>query len=182
MSPPDSTTNTLPSTPSLWIFANDRYKRDGVSQLCLRLQNEQGFDTNLILFCCWFGTHYGIVEPALMQTLYEYSCNWNNNAVQPVRQTRGWLKALIESSPTNQQELTELREKVKEVELECERHQLDELEAQAKATKPARTSSNEEECAWKNLELLRQQMGVSDSAAVELLRELLELMKEKPRG
>lgn len=175
MSAVDSS-NTPSPPPSLWKFATEHYARDGVAQLCLRLQDEYDFDVNLLLFCCWYGAHYGVAESTLMQSLYDYSCDWNNNAVKPVRQTRGWLKALIESSPGDGPVLTQLREKVKEVELECERHQLEELEAKAQAVRPAQTGTDTEENCWKNLELLRQQMGADEAATDELLRELLKLI------
>lgn len=172
----DSATTPSP-TPSLWKFATEHYTREGVDRLCLLLQDEHAFDVNLLLFCCWYGTHHGIAEPALMQTLYEYSCDWNNNAVQPVRHTRVWLKALIESSPGDEPELAQLREKLKDAELECERHQLEALEEKARAVPPKQKNSDLDESCWQNLELLRQQMEADEAAADALLKELLQLIK-----
>jgi len=171
-----SVSDSTSSIPSLWNFATERYAREGVAPLCLRLQDEYGFDVNLLLFCCWYGAHYGAVDSTLMQSLFDYSRDWNNNAVQPVRETRNWLRALIENSQGDEALLGQLREKVKEVELECERHQLEALETQARGVQPAQTSSDAEESSWGNLELLRQQMTADEAAIDDLLRELLRLV------
>ena len=112
-----------------------------------------------------------------MQTLYDYSCDWKDNAVQPVRHTRVWLKALIESSPGDEPELAQLREKLKDAELECERHQLEALEERARAAQPGQGNKDSDECCWQNLELLRLQMAADEAAVDGLLKELLQLIK-----
>ena len=36
----------------LWNFSNKFYKNDNVRIACLKLQNEFGFDVNIVLYCC----------------------------------------------------------------------------------------------------------------------------------
>ncbi|MFB3151067.1 MAG: TIGR02444 family protein, partial [Alphaproteobacteria bacterium] len=38
-----------------WDFALVVYRRDGVAEACLALQESQGVDVNVLLFCCWLG-------------------------------------------------------------------------------------------------------------------------------
>ena len=38
-----------------WRYSLGFYRRSGVEQACLGLQNTCGADVNLLLFCCWMG-------------------------------------------------------------------------------------------------------------------------------
>ena len=160
--------------PSLWNFATDYYAQPGIAEVCLRLQDEHEFDVNLLLFCCWYGVHYGIAEKPLLQALYEYSCDWQQNVVRPMRETRRWLKSAIASSPGNKHELTMLRERVKTLELESERQQLEMLASMARAIQPDSSQLTRKERCSENLGALQNLMAKGEEEAVTgLLRELL---------
>ena len=43
----------MPTT--LWDFSLETYRRPGVEEACLKLQDELGADVNMLFYCCWRG-------------------------------------------------------------------------------------------------------------------------------
>jgi len=119
----------------LWDFSYKVYTNDGIDRLCLRLQDEQGFDVNLLLFCLWFGGIRGeLTDPALAAAA-RLSDDWRTVAVRPLRALRRRMKARLgEVGEATRPAYEELREEIKRCELEAERlqlHTLERLAAQA---------------------------------------------------
>lgn len=101
-----------------WDFSLQLYSSAGVEKLCLQLQDDYQVDVNFALFCCWFGRFHGLVPEALWDQLLEQCQIWSQNVVQPLRQSRRWMK----ESPValEQTEISTLRERIKAVELNAE--------------------------------------------------------------
>ena len=131
-----------------WDFSNQLYDKDGVAEICLKLQEELGVDVNLFLFCYWIAHFkYSPSESEWAQIL-EFSKSWKTKIVQPLRNTRKSLKKLLKSHPQNS-DFAELRKKLKSDELLAEKIQQEaiqsllkhrEADAQAFSSKDAMTN------------------------------------------
>lgn len=186
MSPPPQ------ANQSLWNFATDFYAQSDNRETFLRLQDDYGFDINLLLFSLWYGLYHGVIEEPLLRSLYECSRDWQRHAVSPLRETRRWLKSHIEMAPDKLAALTTLREQVKALELDCERRELEELEILAATVDASQVKGSElplrQRCA-DNLTTLRSLMQSSlmqsslmqnsgDAALSGLLHRLLQALPE----
>jgi uncharacterized protein (TIGR02444 family) len=118
---------------SLWDFATGLYSQDRVSQLCLELQDEYDQDVCLLLFLCWYGQRFGLIEAELLARCQEFSRQWQDAVVAPLRQSRRWLKSYLQAETARldasfSQAGKEFRESVKEREQTAERLQLERLQ------------------------------------------------------
>ncbi len=69
------------------------YAQPGVSDACLRLQDEHGLDVNLVLFCIWSGlAGPGKITPDELSSAIARAGNWQKNVVEPIRNIRRTLK------------------------------------------------------------------------------------------
>lgn len=69
------------------------YAQPGVSDACLRLQDEHGLDVNLVLFCIWSGlAGPGKITPDELSSAIARAGNWQKNVVEPIRKIRRTLK------------------------------------------------------------------------------------------
>ena len=115
---------------SFWDFSVRTYRTSGVSEACLALQNDQGADVNMLLFCCWIGAAVGPFDDELFSRASEYSARWVENVVIPLREARTWMKhtgCTAELTPT--EDCMQLREQVKSVEFAAEKMQQQVLES-----------------------------------------------------
>ena len=113
----------------LWEFSLKLYAEPGVAASCLSLQNQHGFDVNLVLFCIWYGFRHGELTDDLLKTALEASNSWRETVVQPLRRLRTRLKrALTESAYSSSSEISALKERIENAELDAERIQQQELE------------------------------------------------------
>ncbi|WP_017902611.1 TIGR02444 family protein [Pseudomonas asplenii] len=108
----------------LWTFSLDIYAKPDVEKACLALQ-EHGADVCLLLCAAWLGARGIRYEPGRLASLREIAQPWQEQVVQPLRQLRGQWRAMT----LQDCELKGLRERVKALELEAERHLLSRLEA-----------------------------------------------------
>ena len=113
----------------LWEFSLKLYAEPGIAASCLSLQNQHGFDVNLVLFCIWYGCRHGELTDDLLRTALEISDRWREAVVRPLRSLRTELKRdLTESAYSSSSEIFALRERIKTAELDAERIQQQELE------------------------------------------------------
>ncbi|UCJ17334.1 TIGR02444 family protein [Pseudomonas sp. MM211] len=113
-------------TTDLWSFATTLYTKPGVEAACLT-QQDAGTDVCLLLCGLWMdrrGTpHDGDFETQLRRV----ATQWQHDVVTPLRALRQ-----IWRTPAQQDSaLAELRQRVKQLELDAEREQLMRLEAMA---------------------------------------------------
>lgn len=120
---------------SFWNFSIRVYALPQVSERCLKLQDDFGFDVNLILFACWHGRVYGQCDAAVMQRALSFSAIWSSNIVQPLREARRWMKTSAAentpqiASPKFHTDFQDLRQQIKKLELCSEKFQEDMLES-----------------------------------------------------
>jgi uncharacterized protein (TIGR02444 family) len=133
---------------SIWDWTLRAYGRPGVPEACLRLQDQFGQNTDLLLWAVWAET----ADPALLARAAEATRRWEAVALAPLREVRRALKA--PAPPVEDAQREGLREDVKAAELRAERvlletlaglsgddrggaHALAALEAASAAWKPA---------------------------------------------
>lgn len=99
-----------------WAFSLDFYARPGLSPALIELQDRQGLDVNLALYCCWCGL---TGRPALTKVdLGEADgriASWRREVIEPLRGVRRLLKG--SSVPG----AAEIRSAIQKQELESER-------------------------------------------------------------
>ncbi len=76
----------------LWRFSLGLYRRGGVEQACLGLQEACGADVNLLLFCCWMGARGRPLNKRSLRRAIAATKPWQEEVVQPLRRARRALK------------------------------------------------------------------------------------------
>ena len=102
-----------------WDFALDVYRRPGVSDACLVLQERAHLDVNLLLFVCWIGASGGGVlnRDDVVQCM-ETVAPWHDAVVRPMRGVRRVLKGGLGAAPTDLSD--QLRRAVQASEIDAE--------------------------------------------------------------
>lgn len=91
----------FPSHP-FWDFALDVYRRPGVSEACLELQERHHLDVNLLLFVCWIGASGGgPLSRDEVARCRDAVAAWHDNVVRPLRAVRRALKGGIGAAPAD---------------------------------------------------------------------------------
>mgnify|MGYP000439297982 CR=1 FL=1 len=52
---------------NFWQYSVAFYREPGIAEACLKLQNQHGFDVNLVLFCIWHGLYRGLLPVTLLE-------------------------------------------------------------------------------------------------------------------
>lgn len=152
----------------LWEFSLKLYSEPGVAASCLSLQNQHGFDVNLVLFCIWYGFRHGELTEDLLETALETSDSWRETVVQPLRHLRTRLKrGLMESAYSSSSEISALKERIENAELDAERIQQQELEKLiVPSIKENTTYVRGESSVRRNLDKLAASLGSRHDNAV----------------
>ena len=100
-----------------WAFSLERYGRDGVSELCLELQESCRADVNITLFCLWRGQHRHAIDAPTMTALIEGEAGqWHRDVVLLLRAAR---KSMKQRTLAGNGEIVEsLRNDIRRVEIE----------------------------------------------------------------
>jgi uncharacterized protein (TIGR02444 family) len=107
-----------------WDFSVRTYRTMGVPDACLSLQNDYGADVNMLLFCCWTGAVIGRFDAALFARASEFSAQWADHVVVPLRSARTWMKQSgCDTEPMPSDACMQLREEIKNVEFSAEKMQ-----------------------------------------------------------
>jgi len=104
-----------------WEFSLEVYARPGVAPACLRLQDRDGLDVNLVLFAIWAGGAKGSLGAAALSRAVALSAIWRKDVVGPLRRARRALKA--PDVPVEVAGAATLRTRVKSAELAAEKLQ-----------------------------------------------------------
>ncbi|MDI2592684.1 TIGR02444 family protein [Pseudomonas sp. 681] len=107
----------------LWSFSLNTYARPGVEATCLDLQ-AAGVNVCLLLCGLWLEQRGVTCNEQRLQQLFQLASPWELNVVRPLR----FLRTQWKTAAANDVQLTALRERVKSLELEAERHLLLQLE------------------------------------------------------
>ena len=127
-------------------FALELYRRAGVSDACLDLQNRHDLDVNVVLFAAFVGA-------ARRQTLtlddldlaHRRVDPWHQEVVRPLRGVRQRLKTGPVPAPNEAS--GGLRRKVAQLEIEAEMIELDQLGTLIPELHSSRSTSNAAKCA-----------------------------------
>ena len=166
----------MPTT--LWDFSLETYRRPGVEEACLKLQDELGADVNMLFYCCWRGEFVAGEMGALLAEL----APWQDGVVCGLRTVRRTLKPMLAELRDLSEPVAGLRRKVAALELEAEKLQQDMLtrhaEEYAKDAPPA------PHAAVQNLkQYLRCLTNAPDRNAVNGLETLIEAaFTNAPKG
>ena len=108
----------------LWRFAETLYQRPGVEAACLLLQT-QGADVCLLLCAAWLERRHLTCTDERTKALRALAQPWQQQVVLPLRQLRQHWREQAQSNNA----LAQLRERLKQLELDAEREQLERLAA-----------------------------------------------------
>ena len=152
----------------LWEFSLKLYAEPGVAASCLSLQDQHGYDVNLVLFCIWYGCRHGELTDDLLKTALETSDHWRETVVRPLRSLRTQLKRdLKEGAYSSSSETSVLREQIKTAELNAERIQQQELEKLIVTANKMSPVARGERSARTNLDALAASRGAGADTAVD---------------
>ncbi len=130
----------MDGTDSFWDFSVSTYRRPGVADACLSLQDRFGFDVNVLLYCCWFGCTRGLMTEGMFNAALSFSEPWAAEVVRPLRAARTWMKvAGCQRADISTEACMSLRQKIKAAEFEAEHLQQTALE-ELTSIPPAGTS------------------------------------------
>lgn len=108
----------------LWTFAVDLYQRQHVAQDCLALQ-DRGANVCLVLCAAWLERRSIDCTPARLTGLADIAAAWSEAVVVPLRSLRQQWREDAQLDAR----LAQLREAVKDLELQSERILLERLES-----------------------------------------------------
>ncbi len=109
---------SLPENP-FWDFSIGIYALPGVADACLTLQDEQGADINVVLFCLWIAQQKdGRLSRTQLEEFLEDVSDWQNQVVTPLRTLGRQLKDSGSVIPPAFREL--VRSTIKCAELDAE--------------------------------------------------------------
>jgi uncharacterized protein (TIGR02444 family) len=112
-----------------WRFSLRLYRRPGVADACIALQDECGVDVNVLMFFLWLAADKRLVPAPDARAVCEQAGLWHDDVVAPLRAVRRKLKGGSTLVERNTAEL--FRTRIKAVELEAERLQQEALFAMA---------------------------------------------------
>jgi uncharacterized protein (TIGR02444 family) len=113
----------------LWRFSLRFYRRPGVADACIALQDGCGVDVNILLFLLWLAAARRCVSLAAAQDVCARAAAWRDDVVAPLRTLRRRLK---DGSSLVERGAAELfRTRIKAIELESERLQQESMFALA---------------------------------------------------
>ena len=153
-----------------WRFSLGFYRRKGVADACITLQERSGVDVNLLLYLLWQasqGNAYAVEDVATLEAAVG---PWRQATVIPLRTVRRALKEPpgLVAGPTAEV----FRNRIKAVELEAERLQQEAMYELAKAKSGGRPVASPEQAARTNVSAYEAMLGTPLPApAVETLLE-----------
>jgi uncharacterized protein (TIGR02444 family) len=109
---------------SLWEWAVSVYQSDEVPDICLRLQDEHGQNTSLLLWAIW-----GSPADAQLEQGAGIARSWDSRVLSPLREARRNLRE--SQPPVDDHAREELREEIMTAELLAERVLMETLETLA---------------------------------------------------
>lgn len=158
-------------TSSLWDFSQRYYARPQVADACLRLQDEQGVNVNLLLWCLWLGQGGLRLDAARLRSAQKRIHAWDEHYVVPLRQLRRRMKVEFGVADLG---IEQVREQIKKAELSAEKQLQLWLEAVASTWTNDDPASGNGSGARDNLRFYLHQLGVAET----LIAELIVLLNE----
>ena len=113
----------------LWDWAVAAYGAPGVGEACLALQDSHDQNVPLLLWSAWVAATGRKPDAETIEAACDTARAWDSVVVAPLRSVRRILKAPVPDIDDGPRE--SVRNRIKALELEAERHLLDALEALA---------------------------------------------------
>jgi uncharacterized protein (TIGR02444 family) len=127
----------------LWTFALAFYAREGAAQACLALQERIGADVDIVLFGLFALLRKGVsLEAEDVRAVDALADGWRAEIVRPLRQLRTRLKSGPIPAPSAS--TGKLRDRIKSIEIEAERIELDMLAGWLTEHEARRNSTNDD--------------------------------------
>lgn len=143
-----------------WEWSNRIYRRKGVSEVLIKLQDAYRLDVNIILWCAWVGEFFGAAPELALRKAEDLSRLWGGGVVAKLREVRRTLK-----SPPMQADAAAadaLRTSVKDAELEAERIEQGILETLAREFTSQITPADAKSAARRNLAIYARLSNVTE--------------------
>lgn len=121
---------------SLWDWSVQAWAAPGVAEASLDLQDRQGQNAPLLLWAAWCATTGRGLDEETLEAACDTARAWSATVVEPLRALRRQLKGPIPDLDDAPRQA--VREQVKAIELEAERHLLAALEALTTTARPPR--------------------------------------------
>jgi len=158
---------TMSGSP-FWRFSLQFYRRSGVAEACITLQEQSDADVNVLLYLLWQATRGRSFATAEVATLELKVGPWRRATVIPLRAVRRALKhppALVEGAAAEA-----FRNRIKAVELEAERLQQEAMFELAQAHHAGAVAASPGEAARANVAAYAAMLGTAFAApAVDVL-------------
>jgi uncharacterized protein (TIGR02444 family) len=152
----------------LWAFSLYHYARPGVSDLCLRLQDEQGANVNIVLWALWLGFRGQRLDSVLLAQAQRKVHSWDQHYILPLRQLRRRLKVEFGTSDDS---IEAVRTQIKHAELLAEKHLQYLLETLPDSSEQNTVSHTQ--MMANNLRLYLHSLAVSENFADSLLELII---------
>lgn len=156
------------SSSSLWDFSLALYPQAGVADCCLQLQDEQGANVNILLWCSWLGAKGYLLDKSQLAEAQALIYAWDQNYILPLRQLRRQMKAEF---GVNDVGVEAVRSSIKQAELQAERQLQYWLEQQAQLWNSA-PDSDTEKTIRANVDCYLSALGVA-AHMIELAANVL---------
>ena len=105
---------------ALWNFSLEIYAQPEVMSSCLELQDAQGADVNILLWCLWLEQQQKKLTVERLQDARDLVDTWVESTIKPLRQTRRKLK---QHYGTIDAHIENLRQTIKQAELLAEQQE-----------------------------------------------------------
>jgi uncharacterized protein (TIGR02444 family) len=138
-----------------WRFSLDVYRRPGVADACLVLQDQCRVDVNLLMFLLWQASTTRALGLEDVRALDEHVRGWREGAIAPLRAQRRSLKERPPSLLTPEA-AEAFRTRVKTLELEAERLQQEAMFRLAEQQAWGQVASSPAEAARRSIAAYQQ--------------------------
>lgn len=102
-----------------WSYSNELYSCPGVEDALIELQDQEGLEPNLVLFCLYAAERGMALDADLIASARQLGEVWATGLVAPLRETRRRLKPFTADDATGN--VVILRDRVKKAELLAEK-------------------------------------------------------------
>ncbi len=160
---------------AFWAFSLEVYAKPQVAELCIALQDEYGFDVNLLLLGLWVAEmQRKALDAERICELREAVAQLNDNLVHPLRRARRWAKP---SDPVAETPRRKIYGALKQVELEAERLvQAEMVETLSAGLQRGGETPTPQAAARASLERYRQSIEAPDSATAPLAQLIVKAL------
>lgn len=152
--------------PRLWDFSLDRYARPGVADACLHLQDEQGVNVNLLLWCAWLDMRGLMLDAGRLHSAQKRIHAWDEHYVVPLRQLRRRMKVEFGVEEAG---IEAVRTQIKHAELLAEKQLQSWLETLESSWDDNPDPATDQNADWSNVRFYLQHMSVTEVAITQVL-------------